>query len=200
MIRHFSQLLALSFFLIACSDNEINQTETELISDSYFFQKKVFNVNLYNCVTRNDKFSANHYVTADLRTQIRFSEILEDKEEIEGCNLESFVLKELTPNYSYLLNNSFLLERSKCTSLKDEDLEENIKPYISMLKSEELKVWTGISEKEENKFIWVNVWQSEESRSEFMSNWLNTRKSGILANELRDVAYCETPDVLMFLK
>jgi hypothetical protein len=93
-----------------------------------------------------------------------------------------------------------LLERSECTSLKDEDLEENINPYISMLKSEELKVWTGISEKEENKFIWVNVWQSEESRSEFMSNWLNTRKSGILANELRDVAYCETPDVLMFLK
>ena len=70
-----------------------------------------------------------------------------------------------------------------------------------MLKREEVKVWTGISEIEENKFIWVNVWQSEESRSEFMSNWqIDTRKSGMLANDLRDVAYCQTPDVLMFLK
>ena len=101
MIKHFSQLLALSLFLIACSDNEVNQTETELISDSYYFQKKVFNVNLYNCITRNDKFSANHLITTDRLSQIRLSEIVEDKEEIEGCTLESFILKELTPNYSY---------------------------------------------------------------------------------------------------
>ena len=200
MIKHFSQLLVLSLFLMACSDNEVNQTETELISDSYYFQKKVFNINLYDCISRNDKFSANHLITADRLSQIRLSEIVEDKEEIEGCTLESFILKELTPNYSYLLNNSFLLERSACTSLKDEDLEASIEPYISMLKREEVKVWTGISEIEEDKFIWVNVWQSEESRSEFMSNWLDTRKSGMLANDLRDVAYCQTPDVLMFLK
>ena len=200
MIKHFSQLLALSLFLIACSDNEVNQTETELISDSYYFQKKVFNVNLYNCITRNDKFSANHLITTDRLSQIRLSEIVEDKEEIEGCTLESVILKELTPNYSYLLNNSFLLERSECTSLKDGDLETNIEPYMSALKREEVKVWTGISEIEEDKFIWINVWQSEESRSEFMSNWLDTRKSGMLANDLRDVAYCQTPNVLMFLK
>ena len=200
MIKHFSQLLALSLFLIACSDNEVNQTETELISDSYYFQKKVFNVNLYNCITRNDKFSANHLITTDRLSQIRLSEIVEDKEEIEGCTLESFILKGLTPNYSYLLNNSFLLERSECTSLKDGDLETNIEPYMSALKREEVKVWTGISEIEEDKFIWINVWQSEESRSEFMSNWLDTRKSGMLANDLRDVAYCQTPNVLMFLK
>ncbi len=111
MIKHFSQLLVLSLFLMACSDNEVNQTETELISDSYYFQKKVFNVNLYGCISRNDKFSANHLITADRLSQIRLSEIVEDKEEIEGCTLESFILKELTPNYSYLLNNSFLLER-----------------------------------------------------------------------------------------
>ena len=171
-----------------------------MISDSYYFQKKVFNVNLYNCITRNDKFSANHLITTDRLSQIRLSEIVEDKEEIEGCTLESFILKELTPNYSYLLNNSFLLERSECTSLKDGDLETNIEPYMSALKREEVKVWTGISEIEEDKFIWINVWQSEESRSEFMSNWLDTRKSGMLANDLRDVAYCQTPNVLMFLK
>ena len=200
MIKHFSQLLVLSLFLMACSDNEVNQTETELISDSYYFQKKVFNINLYDCISRNDKFSANHLITADRLSQIRLSEIVEDKEEIEGCALKSFTLKELTPNYSYLLNSSFLLERSACTSLKDEDLEASIEPYISMLKREEVKVWTGISEIEEDKFIWVNVWQSEESRSEFMSNWLDTRKSGMLANDLRDAAYCQTPDVLMFLK
>ena len=200
MIKHFSQLLVLSLFLMACSDNEVNQTETELISDSYYFQKKVFNVNLYNCISRNDKFSANHLIAADRLSQIRLSEIVEDKEEIEGCTLESFTLKELTPNYSYLLNSSFLLERSACTSLKDEDLETSIEPYISMLKREEIKVWTGISEIEEDKFIWVNVWQSEESRTEFMSYWLDTRKSGMLANDLKDVAYCQTPEVLMFLK
>ena len=200
MIRHFSQLLALSLFLMACSENEVNQTETELISDSYYFQKKVFNVNLYDCLSRNDKFSANHFITANRLSQIRLSEIVEDREEIEGCNLESFTLKELTPNYSYLLNNSFLLEISECTSLKDQDIETSIEPYMSMLKREEIKIWTGISETEEDKFIWVNVWQSEESRSEFMNNWLDTRKSGMLANDLRDVAYCQAPNVLMFLK
>ena len=40
----------------------------------------------------------------------------------------------------------------------------------------------------------------EESRTEFMSYWLDTRKSGMLANDLKDVAYCQTPEVLMFLK
>ena len=200
MIRHFSQLLAISLFLITCSSEEINQSETEVIGDSYFFQKKIFNVNLYSCVSRNDRFSANHLITSDRLSQIRLSEIVEDKEEIEGCTLESFRLKELTPNYSYLLNSSFFIESSLCTSLKDEDLEANIEPYISTLKREEIEVWTGITDINENNFLWVNVWQSEESRTEFMSYWLDTRKSGMLANDLRDIAYCETPDVLMFLK
>ena len=200
MIRHFSQLLAISLFLITCSSEEINQSETEVIGDSYFFQKKIFNVNLYSCVSRNDRFSANHLITADRLSQIRLSEIVENKEEIEGCTLESFRLKELTPNYSYLLNSSFFIESSLCTSLKDEDLEANIEPYISTLKREEIEVWTGITDINENNFLWVNVWQSEESRTEFMSYWLDTRKSGMLANDLRDIAYCETPDVLMFLK
>ena len=200
MIRHFSQLLAITLFLISCSADEVNQTETELISDSYFFQKKIFNVNLYACTARNDKFSANHLITSDRLSQIRLSEIVDDKEEIEGCSLESFKLKELTPNYSYLLNNSFLLEKSICTALKDEDLESNLEPYMSTLKREEIKVWTGITDINENNFLWVNVWQSQASRTEFMSYWLDTRKSGILANDLRDIAYCQTLEVLMFLK
>ena len=99
-----------------------------------------------------------------------------------------------------ILNNSFLLEKSICTALKDEDLESNLEPYMSTLKREEIKVWTGITDINENNFLWVNVWQSEESRTEFMSYWLDTRKSGMLANDLRDVAYCQTPEVLMFLK
>ena len=200
MIRHFSQLLAITLFLISCSADEINETETELISDSYFFQKKIFNVNLYTCSVRNDKFSANYLITSDRLSQISLSEIVDDTEEIEGCSLESFKLKELTPNYSYLLNNSFLLEKSICTALKDEDLESNLEPYMSTLKREEIKVWTGITDINENNFLWVNVWQSEESRTEFMSYWLDTRKSGMLANDLRDIAYCQTPEVLMFLK
>ena len=50
------------------------------------------------------------------------------------------------------------------------------------------------------KYHYPNFKEFIESRSEFMSNWLDTRKSGMLANDLRDVAYCQTPDVLMFLK
>tara|TARA_B100001250_G_scaffold294846_1_gene256420 strand:- start:671 stop:1273 length:603 start_codon:yes stop_codon:yes gene_type:complete len=200
MIRHFSQLLVISIFLSACSPEEINQSKTEVISDSYFFQKKIFNVNLYRCVSRNDRFSANHLITSDRLGQIRLSEIVEDQEEIEGCTLESFKLNELTPNYSYLLNSSFLFESSVCTSLKDEELETNLEPYTSTLEREEIKVWTGITDRNENNFLWVNVWQSEESRTEFMSYWLDTRKSGMLANDLKDVAYCQTPEVLMFLK
>jgi len=200
MIRHFSQLLALSFILVTCSAEDVNQTETELISDSYFFQKKTFNVNLYNCLSPNDRFSANHLISSGRLHQIRLSEILENKEEIEGCTLESFKLKELSPNYSYLLENSFLLESSVCTSLIDDDLETNLVPYMSTLKREEIEVWTGITDINENNFLWVNIWQSEESRTEFMSYWLKTRKSGMLADDLRDVAYCQTPNVLMFLK
>ena len=200
MIRHFSQLLALILILFACSNDDVNQTETELISDSYYFQKKIYNVNLYKCSNTKDKFSANHLVSNNGLTQIRISEFSEDSEQIDGCNLESFKLKELTPNYSYLLNNSFLVDMSICTSLKDEELENNLEPYLSTLKSEELKLWTGISAIDEGKFIWINIWQSEDSRTEFMRYWLETRKSGILANDLRDVAYCETPEALMFLK
>ena len=200
MIRHFSQLLLLMLILFACSNDDVNQTETELISDSYYFQKKIYNVNLYKCSNRQDKFSANHLVSNNGLTQIRISEFSEDSEQIEGCNLESFKLKELTPNYSYLLNSSFLVDMSICRSLKEEELENNLEPYLSTVKREELKLWTGISAIDEGKFIWINIWQSEDSRTEFMRYWLETRKSGILANDLRDVAYCETPEVLMFLK
>mgnify|MGYP003304729793 CR=1 FL=1 len=77
MSRIFLKLISI-VFLISCSDNEEVQN-TEIITDSYYFQKKVFNVNLYNCITRNDKFSANHLITTDRLSQIRLSEIVEDK-------------------------------------------------------------------------------------------------------------------------
>ena len=110
MIRQLSQLLLVSIFIISCSDNDSNKTDTEIISDSYYFQKKLFNVNLYNCLNKNERFSADYLITTDSFTQIRLSEILENKEQIPDCNLRSFELNELTPNYSSLLNNCFFLE------------------------------------------------------------------------------------------
>ena len=47
MIRIFLQLCIL-VFLFGCQENNESNT-TEIITDSYFFQKNSFNVNLYSC-------------------------------------------------------------------------------------------------------------------------------------------------------
>ena len=200
MIRQLSQLLLVSIFIISCSDNDSNKTDTEIISDSYYFQKKLFNVNLYNCLNKNERFSADYLITTDSFTQIRLSEILENKEQIPDCDLESFELNELTPNYSSLLNNSFFLELSNCTALNEGNVETYLEPYLSMLKREEINVWSGVSNLDEDNFFWINIWESEQSRTDFMEYWVKTRKSGLLANDLRDIAYCESPNTYMFLK
>ena len=54
-----------------------------------------------------------------------------------------------------------------------------------MLKREEINVWSGISNLDEENFIWINIWESEQSRTDFMEYWVKTRKSGLLANDLR---------------
>ena len=69
-----------------------------------------------------------------------------------------------------------------------------------MLKREEINVWSGISNLDKENFIWINIWESEQSRTDFMEYWVKTRKSGLLANDLRDVAYCESPNTYLFLK
>ena len=63
MLRIFLKLISV-VFLISCSDNEEVQN-TEIITDSYFFQKKVFNMNLYNCTTPIENVDSTYKKTSD---------------------------------------------------------------------------------------------------------------------------------------
>ena len=63
MSRIFLKLISI-VFLISCSDNDEVQN-TEIITDSYFFQKKVFNMNLYNCTTPIENVDSTYKKTSD---------------------------------------------------------------------------------------------------------------------------------------
>ena len=54
MLKRILQLFTI-LFIIACN-NSANQNTTELIKDSYYFQKNIFNVNLYTCDRPKDDF------------------------------------------------------------------------------------------------------------------------------------------------
>ena len=59
MIKHIYQLLCL-LILAACTDNGLETTETQLITDSYFFQKQSLNFNIYEC-NQYQNYDFNNY-------------------------------------------------------------------------------------------------------------------------------------------
>ena len=78
MTRIFLKLISV-VFLISCSDNEEVQN-TEIITDSYFFQKKVFNMNLYNCDKPIENIDLTYKKTSDSLNFYKFSELTEQDE------------------------------------------------------------------------------------------------------------------------
>ena len=92
------------------------------------------------------------------------------------------------------------MELSNCNSKVEEELLlEDLAPYLEYLKENDVQVWTGISNLENNSFLWVNIWQSEEYREEFLSEWINSNNSGMYAKALKSSDFCEKPSIYLFL-
>ena len=83
MPRIFLKLISI-VFLTSCSDNE-EVKNTEIITDSYFFQKKVFNMNLYNCNKLVENVDLTYKKTSDSLNFYKFSELTEQDDQIDGC-------------------------------------------------------------------------------------------------------------------
>ena len=198
MSRIFLKLISI-VFLISCSDNEEVQN-TEIITDSYFFQKKVFNMNLYNCTTPIENVDSTYKKTSDSLNFYKFSELTEQDNQIASCTQTYTQINELTPLKSDLLLGLSYMELSNCNSKVEEELLlEDLAPYLEYLKENDVQVWTGISNLENNSFLWINIWQSEEYREEFLLDWINSNNSGKYAKALKSSAFCEKPSIYLFL-
>ena len=199
MIRIFLQLCIL-VFLFGCKENNESNT-TEIITDSYFFQKNSFNVNLYNCNQPQNSPNPTYFKSEDFKAFVKFSEIAEKDTSIDNCDQRYFILDELTSTTETLLSDNFFMEISSCTSLKEQnDITDSLNTYLDEIRNRNLEVWSALSSVQNNSFIWVNVWPSETYREEFLKIWLSTSTSGNLALELRKSAICNVPETYTFIK
>ena len=190
MSRIFLKLISI-VFLISCSDNEEAQN-TEIITDSYFFQKKAFNMNLYNCNTPIENVDSTYKKTSDSLNFYKFSELAEQDDQIDSCTQTYTQINDLPPLKADLLIGVSYMELSNCNSKVEEDIIfETLGSYLEYLKDNNVQVWTGISNLENNSFLWINIWQSEEYREEFLSKWINSNNSGMYAKALESSAFCE---------
>ena len=198
MLRIFLKLISV-VFLISCSDNDEAQN-TEIITDSYFFQKKIFNMNLYNCTKPIENVDSSYKKTSDSLNFYKFSDLTEQDNRIDGCTQTYSQINELTPLKEDLLLGDTYMELSNCNSIVEEEmLLEALAPYLEYLKENNLQVWTGISNLENNSFLWINIWKSEEYREEFLLEWINSANSGKFAIALRTSAICQNPSTYLFL-
>ncbi|MBA86553.1 MAG: hypothetical protein CMB29_00580 [Euryarchaeota archaeon] len=198
MTRFFLKLLFI-FFLISCNGNSANQ-RTEVITDSYFFQKNTFNMNLYKCNSPNQNFNSTYKKTSDFSNFYKFSELIEKDEGVDNCVLIYAQINELTPLKEQLLMGDVYMEVSKCTSKVEEDiLIDSLNPYLNYLKENNVQVWTGISNLEKDNFLWINIWESEEYREKLLLEWVNSNNSGKIAKTLMASAVCENPSTYLFL-
>ena len=198
MTRFFLKLFSI-FFLICCTDNIENQ-RTEVITDSYFFQKNTLNMNLYNCNSPNQNFNTTYKKTSDFSNFYKFSELIEKDEEVDNCIQIYAKISELTPLMEQLLTGDVYMEISNCNSkVEEEILVDSLKPYLDYLKENNVQVWTGISSLEKDNFLWINIWESEEYREKFLLEWVNSNNSGKIAKTLMSSAFCENPNTYLFL-
>ena len=198
MTRFFLKLFSI-FFLISCTENNEIQ-KTEVITDSYFFQKNTFNMYLYKCSSPNQNFNSTFKKTSDSLNFYKFSELTEQNDQIDGCIQTYAQINELTPLKEELLSGDQYMEISVCKSMVQEDiLLQSLAPFMDLLKENNVKVWTGISNIEDNNFYWINIWESENYREQFLAEWLNSVNSGKFAKALSLSAVCQNPSTYLFL-
>ena len=191
--------LLITILLTSCSKTE-DSTQTELITDSYFFQKNTFNLNLYNCNKPSEDFDSTYKKTSDLLNFYKLSELTEKDDPIVDCIQTYAQIKELTPLKEELISGDTYMELSNCDSKVEEDiLLDALVPYLEYLKKNNVQVWTGISNIENNNFYWINIWESENYREQFLAEWINSVDSGKFAKALSLSALCQNPSTYLFL-
>jgi hypothetical protein len=191
--------LLITILLTSCSKTE-DLTQTELITDSYFFQKNTFNLNLYNCNKPSEDFDSTYKKTSDLLNFYKLSELTEKDDPIVDCIQTYAQIKELTPLKEELISGDTYMELSNCDSKVEEDiLLDALAPYLENLKKNNVQVWTGISNIENNNFYWINIWESENYREQFLAEWINSVDSGKFAKALSLSALCQNPSTYLFL-
>ena len=191
--------LLIAIFIISCSKTE-DSTQIELITDSYFFQKKIFNMNLYNCSKPVESVNSSYKKTSDSLNFYKFSELTEQDDQIDDCIQTYTQVNELTPLKQELLLGDTYMELSYCNSNVEEDaLLATLASYLKYLKDNNVQVWTGISKMEDSNFYWINIWESEIYREQFLAEWLNSPNSGKFAKALSSSAVCQNPSTYLFL-
>ena len=172
-----------------------------VITDSYFFQKNVFNLNLYECVTAQSDFNSIYKKSFDMSDFLYLSELKDQDSEVENCNQTYSEINELTPIKEKLLEGDLYLELSKCiANVSEDELYASLNSYLEYIKNNDINLWSGVSEFNGESFIWVNIWPNQEYREIFMKDWLNSSQAGNFSQELSQSAICESPYTNLFLK
>ena len=194
-------LMVLSAFLMAGCKDISQENSTELITDSYFFQKNVFNLNLYECVTAQSDFNSIYKKSFDMSDFLYLSELKDQDSEVENCNQIYSEINELTPIKENLLDGGLYLELSKCiANVPEDELYTSLNSYLEYIKNNDINLWSGVSKFNGESFIWVNIWPNQEYRELFMKDWLNSSQAGDFSQELSKSATCESPYTNLFLK
>ena len=194
-------LMVLSAFLMAGCKDISQENSTELITDSYFFQKNVFNLNLYECVTAQSDFNSIYKKSFDMSDFLYLSELKDQDSEVENCNQTYSEINELTPIKENLLDGGLYLELSKCiANVPEDEVYTSLNSYLEYIKNNDINLWSGVSKFNGESFIWVNIWPNQEYREIFMKDWLNSSQAGDFSQELSKSATCESPYTNLFLK
>ena len=194
-------LMVLSAFLMAGCKDISQENSTELITDSYFFQKNVFNLNLYECVNAQSDFNSTYKKSFDMSDFLYLSELKDQDSDVENCNQIYSEINELTPIKENLLDGGLYLELSKCiANVPEDELYTSLNSYLEYIKNNDINLWSGVSKFNGESFIWVNIWPNQEYREIFMKDWLNSSQAGDFSQELSKSATCESPYTNLFLK
>ena len=198
MLRIVLMILS-AFLMVGCKDTN-QKSSTELITDSYFFQKNIFYLNLYECVNAQTEFNSAYKISSDLVDYLNLTTIKDQDIEIKDCIHTNAEINELTPVKEDLLRGALYLELSNCIAKTDKEASyASLTNYLEYLKNNNVNLWSGISEFNDNQFIWINIWPSREYRENFMKSWLDSAKSGEFSQELSETAICEDPYTNLFL-
>ena len=197
MAKNLCQSL-LIILLLSCDNSNDENIETQLITDSYFFQKQSLNFNIYECNQYQNYDFKNYRQSTSAQTFLKISEIAEKDNDVDGCIQKYMEVDELTPSSNFLIEDSFFIEIMDCSTLTKKDIETSIRPFLVSIENNSLELWVAVTKLNNNQFNWINIWPSEQTRNDFMQDWVNSSASGKLANELGNDLFCNNHKTYSF--